>query len=47
VLFAFTPLLGGAGVFTLLIVGRLGVLSVLWLIGLVTACEVFRLLITI
>lgn len=44
VLLAFTPLLGGAGSFTLPIVGRLGVLSLLWLIGLVAACEVFRLL---
>ncbi len=47
VLFAFTPLLGGAGAFTLAIVGHLGVLSLLWLIGLVMACEVFRLLTTI
>ena len=39
-----TRLLGGAGGFTTAIVGRLGVLSVLWLIGLVAACEVFRLL---
>jgi hypothetical protein len=37
-------LLGGAGSFTLAIVGRLAVLSPLWLIGLVAACEVFRLL---
>ena len=44
VLFAFTPLLGGAGAFTLAVVARLGVLSLLWLIGLVVACEVFRLL---
>lgn len=44
VLFAATPFLGGAGSFTSAIVGRLGVLSVLWLIGLVAACEVFRLL---
>ena len=44
VLFAFTPFLGGAGSFTLAIVGRLGVLSLLWLIGLIAACEVFRLL---
>ena len=44
VLLAATPLLGGAGGFTTAIVGRLGVLSVLWLIGLVAACEVFRLL---
>jgi len=44
VLLVATPLLGGAGSFTTAIVGRLGVLSVLWLIGLVAACEVFRLL---
>ncbi len=44
VLFAAAPILGGAGAFTLAIVGRLGVLSVLWLIGLVATCEVFRLL---
>ena len=44
VLFAATPILGGAGAFTLTIVGRLGGLSLLWLIGLVAACEVFRLL---
>ncbi len=44
VLFAVTPILGGAGAFTLAIVGRIGVLSLLWLIGLVAACEVFRLL---
>ncbi len=44
VLFAVTPLLGGAGSFTLAIVGRLAALSLLWLIGLVAACEVFRLL---
>jgi hypothetical protein len=43
VLFAATPFLGGAGNFTAAIVGRLGVLSVLWLIGLIAACEVFRL----
>ena len=44
VLFAVTPLLGGAGSFTLAIVGRLAAFSLLWLIGLVAACEVFRLL---
>jgi hypothetical protein len=44
VLFAATPALGGAGDFTVAIVGRLGILNVLWLIGLVAACEVFRLL---
>lgn len=35
VLFAFTPFLGGSGAFTLAIVARLGLLNVLWLIGLV------------
>lgn len=44
VLFAFTPFLGGAGAFSLAIVTRLGLLNLLWLIGLVAACEVFRLL---
>jgi hypothetical protein len=43
VLFAATPFLGGEGTFTVAIVGRLGVLSVLWLIGLIAACEVVRL----
>ncbi len=44
VLFAVTPLLGGEGAFTAAIVGRLGLLSLFWLVGLVAACEVFRLL---
>ena len=44
VLFAATPFLGGAEDFTAAIVGRLGVLSVIWTIGLVAACEVARLL---
>jgi hypothetical protein len=43
VLFAATPFLGGAGNFSTAIVGRLGLLSVLWLIGLVAVCEVVRL----
>jgi hypothetical protein len=43
VLFAATPFLGGAGAFTAAIVGRLGMISVFWLIGLVAACEAFRL----
>ena len=43
VLFAVTPFLGGAGAFTAAIVGRLGVLSALWLIGLIVACEALRL----
>jgi hypothetical protein len=44
VLFAATPFLGGVGAFTLAIVGRLGSLSLLWLIGLVAACEAYRIL---
>jgi hypothetical protein len=44
VLFAATPVLGGAGDFTLAIVGRLAVLNVLWFLGLFVACEVARLL---
>ena len=44
VLFAATPFLGGAGDFTVAIVGRLGVLSILWTIGLIAACEIARLL---
>jgi hypothetical protein len=43
VLFAATRFLGGAGNFSTAIVGRLGLLSVLWLIGLVAVCEVVRL----
>jgi len=43
VLFAATPFLGGAVAFTLAIVSRLGALNVVWLIGLVAACEVIRL----
>jgi hypothetical protein len=42
-LFAATPFLGGAGDFTMAIVGRLGGLNVLWLIGLIAACEMSRL----
>jgi hypothetical protein len=44
VLFAATPFLGGAEDFSAAIVGRLGMLSVLWLFGLVAACEIARLL---
>jgi len=44
VLFAATPFLGGAGAFTTAIVTRIGLLNVAWLIGLVTACEIFRLI---
>jgi hypothetical protein len=43
VLFAATPFLGGAGDFTVAIVGRLGGLNAVWLIGLIAACEVARL----
>lgn len=43
VLFAATPLLGGAADFTVAIVGWLGLLSVAWTIGLVAACEGARL----
>lgn len=41
-LFALTPVLGGAGSFTLAIVVRLGVLNLLWLIGLVAVCTALR-----
>jgi hypothetical protein len=44
VLFAGTPFLGGAGNFTAMIIGRLAVLSLLWLVALVTACDVFDVL---
>jgi hypothetical protein len=44
VLFAFTPWLGGAGAFTVAIVARLGLLNLLWLIGLVAVCAVFQLI---
>jgi hypothetical protein len=37
VLFAFTPVLGGAGAFTVAIIARIGLLNVLWMIGLVAA----------
>jgi hypothetical protein len=44
VLFAVTPFLGGAGAFTAAIIARLGFLNVVWLIGLVGACEIVRLI---
>ena len=47
VLFAATPLLGGTSDFTAAIIGRLGILNVLWLLGLVAACAVVRLLIRV
>jgi hypothetical protein len=43
VLFAVTPLLGGAGSFTAAIVTRLALLNAGWLVGLVAACEIVRL----
>jgi hypothetical protein len=42
VLFAVTPVLGGEADFTGAIVGRLGVLNILWLIALVAVAEIFR-----
>jgi len=44
VLFAATPILGGAGAFRAAIIARLGLLNVVWLIGLVATCEIVRLL---
>ena len=43
VLLAATPFLGGAGDFTIAIVAQIGLTSVAWLIGLVAACEIVRL----
>jgi hypothetical protein len=43
-IFAATPFLGGADGFTAAIIGRLGLLNVSWLIGLVAVCEIARLL---
>jgi hypothetical protein len=43
-LFAATPFLGGEGAFTVAIVRWIATLNILWLIGLVAACEVVRLL---
>lgn len=42
-LFAATPFLGGEMAFTAAIVTRLGLLSAVWLVGLVAACEIVRL----
>src|SRR5215831_18778711 len=39
VLLMATPLLGGGGAFTVAIIGRLGVLNIYWLIGLVAVGE--------
>jgi len=44
VLFAATPFLGGEGAFTVVIVTRIGLNSAVWLVGLVAACEVVRLI---
>jgi hypothetical protein len=43
-LFAVTPFLGGAGAFTWAIVTRIGLLNILWMIGLVAVCELLTLL---
>jgi hypothetical protein len=43
-LLAATLFLGGAGAFTLAILARLGLLNIVWLIGLVGLCEIVRLL---
>jgi hypothetical protein len=42
-LFAATPFLGGTSSFTAAIIGRIGFLSIVWLIGLVAVCEIVRL----
>ena len=42
VLFAFTPVLGGAGAFTVAIIVRTGLLNVLWMVGLVAAYELLK-----
>jgi hypothetical protein len=39
VLFAFTPVLGGGGAFTIAIIARLGLLNVAWLVGLLVVCQ--------
>ena len=44
VLFASGLVLGGTGAFKFPIIVRLGILNLLWLIGLVAACGAFRLL---
>jgi hypothetical protein len=43
-LLAATPFLAGADSFTAAIAGRIGLLNVAWLIGLVAACEIIRLI---
>jgi hypothetical protein len=42
VLFAFTFLLGGGGAFKLPIIVRLGLVNLLWLIGLIALCAAMR-----
>ena len=42
-LLAATPFLGGEGAFTSAIVTRIGLTSAVWLVGLVAACEIVRL----
>ena len=42
VLFAFTPVLGGAGAFTVALIVRIGLLNVLSMIGLVAAYELLK-----
>jgi hypothetical protein len=42
VLFAVTPVLGGAGSFTAAVIARLGLLNAGWLIALVAVCEIVR-----
>jgi hypothetical protein len=44
VLLAVTPALGGEGAFTAAIVARIGLTGALWLVGLVAACEIVRLI---
>jgi hypothetical protein len=44
VLFGATPFLGGEGAFTAAVVARIGAQNVFWLIGLVAASEIVRLL---
>jgi hypothetical protein len=42
ILFAFTPVLGGAGAFTVAIVTRIGLLNTVWMIGLAAAYELLK-----
>jgi hypothetical protein len=46
VLLAFGLALGGSGAFTITVIARLGLLNVLWMLGLVAVCEIAALLIT-